>query len=120
MMARTMKLTTVLAGLFLLSGCSIVGTWKTVRVEPEEYASRFMFTKVTFDDDGMYAGTMKYGDKQGTVVGKYKWNGRTLKIMPRESDPREYKGELRWGTKLYLHHEYEGQQMTGVMEKQTE
>ena len=118
-MAKAMKLTVAVACVGILAGCSIEGTWKTTSVEPEQYMEKFMLSTVTFDD-GMYTGTITREGKESTSTGEYEWNGMfgCLKIMPKDCEPREYKGWLWWGKKLVLHHEYEGEKLTGVMEKQ--
>lgn len=106
--------------LTMLCGCSIAGSWKTVRIDPEDKADSFAFSSVDFDTDGKYSAVVKYGGKSRTTSGKYEWNGFNLKIMPRDGDARDYRGEMWWGKTLKLHHKADGESMTGVLERMAE
>jgi hypothetical protein len=106
--------------LAMLTGCSIAGSWKTVRIDPSDMADSFAFSSVDFDKDGKYSAVVKYGGKSQTNSGKYEWDGFTLTITPREGDEREYRGELWWGKTLKLHHKHDGKSMTGVLERVAE
>ena len=115
-MVRTAGLAAVVCAGFL-AGCSIEGTWKTVSIEPPQYAEKFTLATVTFDE-GMYTGTVKCQGQEITSTGEYIWNGTSLKIIPTDGDPREYQGCLWWGKKLELNCDYKGEKLTGVMQKQ--
>lgn len=104
--------------LLLCVGCSISGTWKTVSVEPPDMADKFMFSRVTFGEDGTYTATAKYEGQESTSTGKYEWSGTELDVDPDDGDPREYDGYLRMDGKLVLKHEHEGESMTAILQKE--
>lgn len=108
----------LVASLLLFAGCSIAGTWKTVSVEPQDMADKFMFSSVTFGDDGTYSATAKYEGQESTSTGKYEWSGTELDIDPDNGDAREYDGYLRMDGKLVLKHEHDGKSMTATLQKE--
>ncbi len=119
-MSRKTQCALTITCLMVLSGCSITGHWKTVRIDPADAADSFAFSSVDFDSDGRYSAVVKYDGKSRTTSGKYKWDGFTLKINPRDGDERSYRGELWLGKTLKLHHKDEEHSMTGVLERVAE
>jgi hypothetical protein len=103
----------------LLAGCSLEGTWKTVKVEPESAAASFRFASVDFTEDGAFTGTVRYDGREESVKGTYEWDGRTLTVVPEQGETRTYKGTLWWGKKLVLKSDYKGTPVKGTMEKQS-
>ena len=76
-----------------LAGCAgLSGDWEAVRIEPESGAAAVHF--ISFDGDGAYAasGCGPAGTK--TESGRYKWNGRTLRLEPEGVGPRLYEGRI--------------------------
>ncbi|NOX58197.1 MAG: hypothetical protein GXP29_04980 [Planctomycetes bacterium] len=119
-MYKTMRLAMAICCMGLLTGCSIKGNWKTVRIDPPDMAESFAFSSVNFGNDGTYSATVKYGGKSRSLTGKYEWSGFTLKIIPRNGERREYRGEMWWGKTLHLHHKSDGKPVTGVLERHAE
>jgi hypothetical protein len=100
-----------------LTGCGLSGTWKTVRVDPAEYADS-MYSVITFGEDGLYSGTVKYDGQVTTDVGKYDWHSGTLVFTPREGEQRVYKGSIGLDKRLRLSHTDDGRKVVSVMEQQ--
>lgn len=108
-------------GVMLLGGCSIAGTWKTVKVSPESEGKSFPIQMVTFTPDGDYSATEQRGDQTMTSSGKYKWDGMNLTVMPTGGSERVYPGCMCLITnRLVLKHKMEGKTMSAEMEKQKE
>jgi hypothetical protein len=103
---------------WLIGGCSITGTWKTVKVEPEDATGRGPFQMVTFAEDGQYSATHQYGDEVRTSTGTYTWGWGKLTIKPHDEEARQYAGGYSAVTKqLVLSHQVEGQKVTATLEK---
>jgi len=114
----TVVATVVLA--IIIGGCSIAGTWKTVKVEPEGTMHGSPFQMVTFTEDGQYSASHQYGEDLRTSAGKYKWDGMKLTVMPAEGEERVYPGHWNMFTgHLVLSHQAEGEKVTATLEKQT-
>jgi hypothetical protein len=115
-----------LAGLGLsigLVGCSLDGTWRTVRTEPADAMQNDPFQVVTFSD-GTYSatGTGHDGGEQ-TSTGTFTWNGMMLTITPEgeDAEPRKYPGSYNSFTgELKLTHEHGDQKVTAYLEKDEE
>ncbi len=99
-------------------GCSIAGTWKTVKVDPEDAAGESPFQIVTFSDDGQYSATIEDGNQIRTRLGKYKWDGMKLTVMPGGGESRVYPGRLSVFTgRLVLTHQQDDRKITATLEK---
>lgn len=118
-MKRVLTVVAAMAAAGILVGCSLEGTWKTVKVEPESAAANFRFASVDFTKDGQFTGNVRYDGKEETMRGTYTWDGMTLTVVPNEGETRTYKGCLWWGKKLELKSEYKGMEVKGTMEKQS-
>jgi len=108
-----------------VGGCSIAGTWKTVKVDPEDAGQDNPFRMVTFTNEGEYSGTYQSGNELRTVIGKYtweyKWDGMKLTVIPGEGERRTYAGYVNLFTKqLILSHQVDDQKITTTLEKQAD
>ncbi len=113
--ARTIVLLTTA---ILIGGCSIAGTWNTVKTDPADSEARSPFQVVTFNDDGGYTATGTHGEKVVTATGTYKWDGMKLTVIPAEGEERVYPGHLNGFTQqLVLTHKMGDTKMTAWMEK---
>ncbi len=103
---------------WLIGGCSITGTWKTVKVEPDDAVGRVPFQMVTFAEDGQYSATHQYGNEVRTSTGTYTWAWGKLTIKPHDQEARQYPGSYNAVTKqLVLSHQVEGQKVKATLEK---
>lgn len=108
----------LLAGTVLVGGCSLAGTWSTVRTDPADAGGRSPFQMVTFNDEGGYTATGQEGSKVITKTGAYEWNGSKLTIRPADGEVRVYTGHINILTKqLVLTHKMDGQKITAWMER---
>lgn len=108
-----------------VGGCSIAGTWKTVKVDPEGTGQDSPFRMVTFTDEGEYSATHQSGSELRTVIGKYtweyKWDGMKLTVIPGEGERRTYAGHLNLFTKqLILSRRVNDRKVTTTLEKQAD
>ena len=105
-----------------IGGCSINGTWKTVKTDPADMLEQAPFKMVTFNQaDGSYSSTMERGGQVTTNTGSYTWDGLKLTITPAGGTERVYSGRLNLlPQQLILHHEREGEKSTAWLEPVTE
>ncbi|MFQ5492166.1 MAG: hypothetical protein ACE5GE_15730 [Phycisphaerae bacterium] len=117
-MKRLIPVVGLLTVVAMIGGCSIAGTWKSVRTDPADAMSKTPFQMVTFNDDGEYSATRQEGSQVMTATGTYKWDGMKLTITPSEGEQRVYPGCLDMFTgQLVLKHKHEDQKTTAWMEK---
>jgi len=117
-MQRQFRSIVLLTAVTLISGCSIAGTWKTVKSEPADAAARSPFQMVTFNDEGGYTATGQHGSEVITDTGTYEWDGTKLTVHPGKGDTRVYPGYLDiFKNQLVLTHKTEDMKMTAWMEK---
>jgi hypothetical protein len=120
-MQRYLRTVAVLSIAVLISGCSIAGTWNTVKTEPAGSEARSPFQMVTFNEDGGYTATGQHGSEVVTNTGKYEWDGFKLTIHPSEGEDRVYPGTYNMFTKqLILTHKTEDTTMKAWMERVAE
>lgn len=101
-----------------LGGCSIAGTWKTVKTEPADSADRCPFQMVTFNDEGGYTATRQQGSQVVTKTGTYQWDGTKLTVKPAEGETRVYPGYYDiFTSRLVLTYKKDNQKTTAWMEK---
>ncbi len=116
-MNRTIRLLAVLAVAGMISGCSLTGTWNTVKTDPPELMEHAPFKMVTFNDQGEYSSTMERNGEMSTSTGAFTWNGFKLAITPTGGEMREYDGQMNVFTgQLILKHEHEGKKSTAWLE----
>jgi hypothetical protein len=117
-MHRYLRTVAVLAVAVLIGGCSIAGTWNTVKTEPADADVRSPFQMVTFNDEGGYTATGQRGSDVVTNTGTYKWDGMKLTIHPSEGETRVYPGHYNLFTKqLVLTHKSGDVKMKAWMER---
>ena len=107
-----------LGGLVCLTGCSLVGTWCTVKVKPEE--AQFPIASVTLVGDETYCVTNTSGDRTGTTSGTYEWTGLKLTLRREDRPAQVFAGYLRIDGKLVLTHQGADGMITAVLEKQAD
>ncbi|HUU85557.1 MAG TPA: hypothetical protein VM243_18815 [Phycisphaerae bacterium] len=110
----------VMAGVAVVfvGGCSITGTWKTVKIEPPDALEHTPFQMVTFAGDGQYSATHQHGSEVRTTTGTYSWTGTRLTLTPAEGEPRVYPGSYNgFSRQLVLSHQVEDQRITARLEK---
>lgn len=102
----------------LASGCSLAGTWSTVSVTPPN--ARFDLSYVTFDKRGHYTATARCDGESHTSVGRYRWNGSKLVVVPDGGAERTYRGRLGLSGELTLVHETAVVRIEATLEKNAE
>ncbi len=109
-MKRLTQATFVLACTFLLSGCATIqGRWESVSVEPESAVNNFELGNATFNADGTYEATMKYGGGEKKSKGTYKHSWNTLTLTTEDGKQRKYETHLcGWCNELVLEYEPDG------------
>lgn len=121
-MKRHFLFLTALGAAFAVLGCSLDGTWRTVRTDPEEAMEHDPFQVVTFSD-GTYSSTGTMGGQERTSTGTYTWSGMKLTITPEGegAETREYAGSRNiFSGQLKLTHEHDGQKTAAYLEKDQE
>lgn len=117
-MHRHVRTAVVLTAATLIGGCSIAGTWNTVKTEPADAEARSPFQVVTFNDEGGYTATGEQGSKVITATGTYQWDGAKLTVHPSDGETRVYPGHLNIFTEqLVLTHKSGDEKMTAWFEK---
>ena len=117
-MKRLIPVVGLLTVVALIGGCSIAGTWKSVRAEPAEAMGKTPFQMVTFNDAGEYSATRQHGSQVMTITGTYTWDGFKLTVMPTDGAKRVYPGCLDVFTgQLVLTHKHEDQKTKAWLEK---
>ena len=116
MQSRRIPWITTLSGFFLLDGCSLVGSWCTVTIDPD--SAPFPITAVTLVDDGTYCVAHASGGRARTSSGTYQWTGLKLTLNPEGGPPQTYPGYLRLDGKLVLKQHSDGRRVTAILEKQ--
>ena len=114
-MQHTANIVPVAAVLVIVTGCSLTGTWKTINIIPPD--ARFPMNRISFDNDSRFTATAEYEGQTRTSTGTYEWNGRKLVVFPDGGDERTYPGRRRWGRKLALIHNRNGERITAIFAK---
>ena len=108
-----------LTGCLFLTGCSLVGTWCVIEVEPGD--APFPIASATFANDGTYCVSHASGGRSRTDSGAYRWTGWRLELQPEGKPPRTYSGYLRLDGKLVLSRRQDDDgKITAVLEKQAD
>lgn len=111
-----------LAVLVVASGCSeqMVGTWRTVKVDPACSEKNFDMKCITFNKDGTYKGMVKQNDEVKAVTGKWAYNGTKLTLTTPEGRSHEYDAAVTMGGELKVSHKVcAGEKVTVDMKKVT-
>ena len=117
-MQRHLRTFVLLATALLIGGCSIAGTWNTVKTEPADTDLRSPFQMVTFNDEGGYTATGQRGSEVINATGTYEWDGAKLTVHPSDGETRVYPGHLNIFTKqLVLTHKRDDTKVTAWFEK---
>jgi hypothetical protein len=117
-MQRHLRTIVLLSVVALISGCSIAGTWKTVKTDPADQASACPSEMVTFNDEGGYTATGQHGGEAVTSTGTYEWDGFKLTVKPAEGETRVYPGHYdAFTSQLVLTHKMDDKKTTAWMEK---
>lgn len=97
-MSKTHIAYSILALVFLgLIGCSIAGTWRTIKVQPDPPGG-YPISRITFDDHAMtFAATTERDNETVISEGQYDWDGFHLTLKPKDKPERNYSGFLWWG-----------------------
>ena len=121
-MQRSVRVAAVLGSVWWMGGCSIDGTWKTVKTDPADMMDHAPFKMVTFSEaDGTFSSTAERGGEVRTITGSYTWDGMKLVVKPTASDERTYAGCLNLIPKqLILNHEKDGEKSTAWLEPVSE
>ena len=107
---------TMPVGLLALAGCSLVGSWCTIEVQPAD--AEFPVAAVTFADDQSYCVSRISGGQTSSSSGTYRWTGLRLILAPEGRPLQSYFGHLRLDGKLVLTQGSGKTKITAVLEKQ--
>lgn len=117
-MQRYLRIVALLAVVALVGGCSIAGTWETMKTEPTGMGHESPFDRVTFNDDGGYSATGTHGGEIVTNTGTYEWNGMKLVVNSSDGEERVYPGHYdAFKGQLVLHHGEGEEKVTAWMER---
>ncbi len=98
-----------------VAGCNIVGSWRTVEIEPP--GASFPVQMVSFDQGNRYAATRLHHGKKQTSTGRYEFNGHALKIIDGNTLPRTYRARLRLDGRLVLTYQEGDTKVTATLSK---
>jgi len=97
------------------TGCSLVGTWRTVSVVPE--GASFPVEVVTFDESGAYTATLKDNGKR-TVVGRCRAEGLGQVLAVQNDAHPPYRVGHDANGRLILSTGTGGQTVSGILERE--
>ena len=107
------------------TGCTVVGTWRTVTVDQTGLPSsadasdaRFDIVVVTFDDQDNFTATEKRDGVRTTRTGAYRFTGFRLTLDPDDGERHVYRARLDVRGFLLLTQSAEGQRVKAKLEKE--
>lgn len=103
----------VVASTLLTAGCSMSGSWRTVRIEPPD--GPFPIRTLSLDPAHNYTATWTTDGESRTSIGVYQFNGFTLDLLDAGFEPRTYSARKQWGGDLVLSHDSAAGRVTATL-----
>lgn len=97
------------------AGCNIVGSWRTVEIEPP--GAPFPILMVNFDQGNEYTATRIQNGEPRTSTGRYEFNGSTLTVTEGNTMPRKYRVRRRLDGRLVLTYQEGDAKVTATLSK---